>query len=120
MEDSTRDLTGVSSVALMLRAVRPNHPLHRESLVHEVAVRRDWHVLEVLEQRRSTVPRQAGRMADYVIAVERRNGDEQRIEHAQSVEKRQELAADLLEGLLRVVDEVHLVHTDHEVGNAQQ
>ena len=51
--DAAGDLAGVAAVVVVLVGHRPDHPLHREAPVVEVAVAGELDRLEVLEQRRA-------------------------------------------------------------------
>ena len=69
----------------------------------------------MLEQRRPVVPGHVLRVADDVVAVEGRDRDDMEVGKAE----RLELGADLLEPVLRPVDEVHLVDGDGHVRGAE-
>ena len=55
--DAAGDLARVAAVVVVLVGHRPDHPLHGEAAVGEVAVARELDRLEVLEQRRALPPR---------------------------------------------------------------
>ena len=78
------------------------------------------HGLEVVQQRRPLVPRHVRRAVDDVVAVERRDRDERHVVEVEAGGELGELVADLLEAVSVVVDEVHLVDADDEVGHAEQ
>ena len=101
-------------------ALGPDHVLDREPAVDEVAVRRDVHLLEVVEERRPVVPGHVGGTVDDVVAVQRRDGDEGEVRDVEPARPVDELLLDLFEHRLLVVDEVHLVHAQHEVRDPQQ
>ena len=113
--DAARDLPRVAAVVVMLVRHRANHPLHREPAIVEVAVRRDLDRLEMLEQRPARVPRHRVGPVDDVVALERRDGNRRCVPHAEPERQIGELASDLVEALLREVDEVHLVDGVHDV-----
>jgi hypothetical protein len=69
----------------------------------------------MLEQRRAVVPRHVLRAADDVVAGERRDRHDVEIRQAE----RLEILHDLVVPLLRPVDEVHLVHGDGDVRDAE-
>ena len=104
----------------MLGALGADDVLHREADVDQVVVARRVHRLEVVEQRRALVPRHVRRAVDDVVAVERRDRDERDVAQVEPGGELGELLADLLEAVRVVVDEVHLVDADHEVGHAEQ
>ncbi|EXI85236.1 MAG: hypothetical protein AW12_02284 [Candidatus Accumulibacter sp. BA-94] len=54
------------------------------------------------------------------VAMQRRQRDEARVGDAEPVGEVEILVADAVEGLLRVVDQIHLVHRDDDVRNAEQ
>ena len=105
---------------MVLVVVRPDHPLDREPDLGEVTVRRDHHVLEVVEQRRAVVPRHRGRAIDDVVAVQRRDRDEADVGDAQPGRPVGEVVDDVLEHGLVVFDEVHLVDAYDDVRDPQQ
>ena len=106
----------VAAVVVVLVRHRPDHPLHGEAPAVEVAVGGDLDRLEVLEQRRPVVPRHLRRSASTTLSP-------CSAEIGITVEVRQpervEVAADLVEALLRPVDEIHLVHRDDDVRDAE-
>ena len=76
--------------------------------------------LEVGEQRLARVPGHRLRAVDDVVAVQRADGDEGQVAQAGAGGELQELAHDRVEALLRVADEVHLVHADRDLRHAEQ
>ena len=114
------DLAGVAAVVAVLGGLGADHVLHREAHVDQVAVAREVHRLEVVEQRRSLVPRHVGGAVDDVVAVERRDRDERDVVEIEAGGELGELGADLVEAVRVVVDEVHLVDADDEVRHAEQ
>ena len=119
-QHSAGHLAGVAAVVVVVLGDRPDDPLDGEADVDEVAIGGDVHVLEVVEQRRALVPGHLRRAPDDVVAVQRRDGDEGQVGGLQPRRPGGELAHDLVEGDLVVVDEIHLVDADHQVGNPQQ
>ena len=97
-----------------------DHVLHRETAVDEIAVGADVHLFEVVQQARPFVPGRVVGPVDHVVAAQRRHRDEREIVHLELGREVAELALDALEHRLVVVDEVHLVDTEHEVGDAEQ
>jgi hypothetical protein len=55
-----------------------------------------------------------------VVALERRDRDDLQVGDVELGRERGELPEDLVEDLLVVVDQVHLVHREHQVGHPQQ
>ena len=104
---------------MVLVGLRADHVLHREAGIDEVAVAGDVHLLEVVQQGRTLVPLGVGRAVDDVVAVQCRHRDEGEVGDVELHGKVPELGLDLLEGLLLVADEVHLVDADDEVRDAQ-
>ena len=124
LHDATRDLTAQTTevVQRFVRGiVRAIHPLHREAEAAQVPIAGDVNRLEVTEQRRAAIPRcLLGEIHD-VVAIERADGGELHV--LERVELGQESfdgVADLEEAFFAPVDEVHLVHRDDEVRNAEQ
>src|SRR6202012_2709346 len=83
-------------------------------------VRGDVHVLQVVQQRRAVVPGHVRASLDDVVAVQRGDRDEREVGDVELGRELGELAADLLEDLLVVADQVHLVHREHQVRHAEQ
>ena len=113
--DAAGDPPGVAAVVVVLVGHRPDHPLHREAPVLDVAVAVELDRLEVLEQRRPGVPRHRVGAVDDVVALERRQRDHRRVPDLELRAELGELARDLVEALLRELDEVHLVDRVHDV-----
>ena len=74
----------------------------------------------MVQQRRALVPRHVRRVRRDVVAVQRRDRDEREVVDVELAGELGELGADLVEALLVVVDEVHLVDAEHEVLHLQQ
>ena len=103
LEHAAGDLPGVAAVVVggvVGLVLRPDHVLHREAGVDEVAVGGDVHLLEVVQQRRALVPGHVGRAVDDVVAVQRRDRDEGEVVHVELHGEGAELGLDLLEALL--------------------
>ena len=75
---------------------------------------------EVVQQRRALVPRHVVGTLDDVVTEQRRHRDEREVVHVELRRELPELVADALEDVLVVVDEVHLVDAQHEVGDTEQ
>ena len=94
--------------------------LDREPAILQVAVARDMHVFEVLEQGGPAVPGHGLRAVHHVVPPQRGDGDELDV---RDVQPRGEIfvrRADVGEHLLAEVHQVHLVHADHDVLDSQQ
>ena len=114
------DLTGVAAVVVVLVRHRPDHPLDGEAAVRGVAVARDLDRLQVLEERAAVPPRHAVGRVDDVVAGERGDRDRDLVPHAELVGELAELDLDLAEATLVEVDEVHLVHREDDVRDAER
>ncbi len=77
-------------------------------------------LLQMVQQRTAVVPGGAGRTRDDVVATERRDRDRGDVDDLELRREMPELLLDLLEDLPVEVDEVHLVHAQHQVRNLQQ
>ncbi len=120
-EHAGGDLPGVAAVVGVARVrTRPDHPLHREPAVDQVAVRGDVDVLEVVKQRRTLVPGHVLRAVDDVLAVHRRDRDERDVGRLQAGAELAKVLLDLLEAHLRVAGQVHLVDAHDQVPDAEQ
>ena len=119
-QDPARHLARVPAVVVVVVRHRADHVLHGEPHVDEVAVGADVDVLEVVQQRRAFVPRHVRRVRRDVVAVQRGDGHEREVVDVELRRELAELLADLVEALLRVVDEVHLVDAQHEVLHLEQ
>ena len=120
MQRAARELAGVASV-LAAAAADADHPLHREAggdIVRVVVG--DLDRFEVREQRRSGIPGHVRRAVDDAVAAQRGDRDVQAVVDAELFQKRRKILDDLLESLLVVVDEVHLVDRDDDVRDPQQ
>jgi hypothetical protein len=77
-------------------------------------------VLEVVQQRRPLVPAHLRRAVDDVVAVQRRDRNERDIRDVELGDDLAEVACDrVVDGLVEL-DQVHLVHADHQVADADQ
>ena len=100
---------------------RAVHPLHRQPerrVLHPLLV--DLDGLEVLHQRRPGVPGHLLGALGHVVAAERRKRDQRELLEPELLGEGAVLALDLPEPLLRVVDEIHLVHGDGDVADPEQ
>ena len=80
----------------------------------------DLDLLEVVEQGRPVVPAQAVGPVDDVVAVERGDRDVCDVGDVELLPEAGELVDELGEPVGRVVDEVHLVDGDDEVGDPRR
>ena len=111
---------GVAAVVVEFVGLGSHDVLHREPGVDEVAVGGDMDVLEVVHQRRALVPGHVRRTRDDVVAEQGRDRDDLEVGDGQLRGEGAEVALDLVEDGLVVVDEVHLVDRQHDVRHAQQ
>ena len=122
-ERATGNRAGVPTKVVQVDRVclmRPDDVLHGEAGVDEVAVAGDVQFLQVAQQRCAFVPGGGAAALDDIVAGERRHRNEREVAHLELGREGAELVADLLEALLRVLDQVHLVDAQHEVANTQQ
>ena len=98
--------------------------LHREAQIGEIDVAGDGHRLQVLQQRRTLVPRRALAAVDHVIAIQRADRDVDDVTGLNlGIDLRGESAefvANGVENVLAELHQVHLVDRHDEVRNAQQ
>ncbi len=104
-------------VGLLLRT---DHVLHRETRVDQIAIRRDVHLLEMVQQRRPVVPGHVLGPGNDVVPQQRRDRNERQVVDVQFDRELSEFFLDLLEPFLRPAHQVHFVHTQHEVGYPQE
>ena len=117
--DAAGDLARVAAVVVVLVGDRPDHPLDGEAAVVEVAVAGDLDRLEVLEQRRPVVPGHPLAALDDVVAAQRRHRDHVHVAQPEPLARLAQLLLDLAEALLGEADEIHLVHRDDDVRDAE-
>lgn len=104
----------------VLKSLRTDHVLHRESDIDQVAVTGDVDVLEVAQQRLAVVPRRLIRLGHHVVAIERRHRDGRDILDVQACGEGVEFVANPVEPLLIPVDEIHLVDGEHHMLHTEQ
>ena len=98
--------------------VGAHHHLHRESgTATRVGIALQAHGLEILQQRRPVEVRRAVALRDHVVAEQRAHRDGV---HRGAAEHVVEVVHDLLEDVLIVVHQVHLVDRDHDVRDPEQ
>ena len=118
--DAAGNLARVAAVVVVLVGHRPDHPLHGEAAIGEVAVAGELDLLEVMQQRRALPPGHPLGRVDEVVAVKRGDRDRQLILDAEGSGEVVELLLDLLEPCLVEVDEIHLVDGEDEVGDSEK
>ncbi len=118
--DAAGNLARVAAVVVVLVRHRPDHPLHGEAAIGEVAVAGELDLLEVMQQRRALPPRHPVGRVDEVVAVERGDRDRELVLDAEGGGEVVELLLDLLEPRLVEVDEIHLVDGEDEVGDGEE
>jgi len=82
--------------------------------------RRGAELLERFEQGGAAMPRRVRARVDQALAVLGRDRDEVRGRDVELAQEFGELGADAVEGFLVVVDEVHLVHRDDDLLEAEE
>jgi hypothetical protein len=101
-----------------VRAVDPLHRQAERGLLHARVVHLDG--LEVADQRRAVVPAHRRARHDDVLASQRRHRDRRELFDADLGGEFPVILDNLLEAILGVVDEVHLVDGQHNVADAEQ
>ena len=119
-KDAAGDAAGVAAVVGMPGGHRADHDLHGEAAVFGVVVGTGGDFLEVAQQRGRVAPRHVRGRRNDVVAGERGQRDRSDIVDVEAARERRELVADRLEGGLPVTDEVHLVHAQHQLRDAEQ
>ncbi len=115
------DGTGGDGAGIAAEAgIGPVDPLHRQTERRLGDAVGDLDLFEMGEQRRAAIPGRAGARLNDVVAVTggQRDGD-QRLE-AERPGKLGEFIADLDEAFLVEIDEVDLVHRQHDMADAEQ
>ena len=100
--------------------VGPVDPLHRQAQAAGRFAAVHLHRLQVLQQRRPGVPGRVRRSLEQVVALQRRQRDCLHLADAQLRGQRAIALRDRLEHRLVVADQVHLVHRQHHLAQAQQ
>ncbi len=117
--DAAHEATVVVQVRVG-RVLRAADVLHREAELLGVFAVRARGGFEDFQQRRALVPVQRVATIDDHVAVERRHRDEAHVVDAELGGEVEVVGPDLLEGLLRILDQVHLVDRDDEMRDADQ
>ncbi len=104
----------------MVGRLRADHVLHREPGRLLAGVGPDRDGLQVLQQRRAAVPVHVRGRLDDVVAGQGADRDRDDVGDAERGGVGAELLGDRGEDGLGVVDQVHLVHGQHDVRDAQQ
>ena len=76
--------------------------------------------LKMVHQRGPRIPRHALACFNDVVATQRRHWDARDVVQSDLGSKRAVVGFYLVEDLLRVVDEIELVHCDHDLANTEQ
>src|SRR5690606_21492359 len=97
--------------------VWPDHVLHGEAEFGTDEAARDFDRLEVLQQGRPAVPGHRLPALHHVVALERTHRDEDGLRLPEAADERPVLVGDASEGGLVIVDEVHLVDGNDQVGD---
>ena len=100
--------------------VRPDYVLDRVAEVVEVAIREDGDRLEILEHVGTVVPRGTVAARHDVVADQCAHGEELNVLEAERLAELHEVRADFFEYLFGILLEVHLVHADGQMRNAQK
>ena len=110
------DLPGVGPVVVELLGHGPDHVLHREAHVDEVAVRGDVHVLQVVQQRRAPGTRASSPSASTTLSPSSAEmGMKVRSVSSSFMENLRNSSLMASKTRLVVVHEVHLVDAQHQV-----
>ena len=105
---------------MVLVGPRTHDELDRKAHIDEVAIRRNVKVLELIEERRSLVPGHVRGRVDDVVAAEGGDRDERDVEDGQAGREILEFGTATLEDIFREIDQVHLVHADDRMRNAEE
>ena len=100
--------------------VGPVDPLHREAERLGEIVARHVDGLEMLEQRRSAIPRRVAGELDDVVAEAGRDRDRHDRGKAELGGEGEVVADDAVEDVVLIVDEIDLVHRNDDVADAEQ
>ena len=100
--------------------VGAQHVLHGEAEVREVVVVADMHRFEEVQQRGAVVPRRALRAFHHVVALEGGEGEAMNIGDAERGDKCAIVLHDFVKHLLVEVHQVHFVHSQCHVLDAEQ
>ena len=94
--------------------------LHGEAEILQVMVVADVHRLQEIQQGRPRVPRRAGGLLHHIVPVQGRQRDARHVGHAQRLDELAVLRHNRIEPLFGEIHQVHLVHGQHHVLDAQQ
>ena len=115
--DDTRSYLATETTEVEVGA---KYVLDGEAEVVEIVVVVDVDGFQKVEQRRAFIPRRTLRLGHHIVAVECRQGDASHIGDAQRSDKLLVNGYNLVETLLGEIYQVHLVHGQNDVLNAQQ
>ena len=100
--------------------VGAQHVLHGKAEVGEIVVVADMHRFEEVKQRGTVVPRRAIRAFHHVVALEGREGEAVDIGYAERGDELAIVLHDFVKHLLVEVHQVHFVHSQCHVLDAEQ
>ena len=80
----------------------------------------DVHRLQKIEQGRPLIPRRTVGLLHHIIAIQCRQRDAHHIGYSQRLNETPVFCHNLIETFFRKVHQIHLVHSQHHVLNAQQ
>ena len=120
LTDRDRPRFDPAHVAARLPRRRPRDILHGKPERRGRERSRQLGRLQDLQQRRTVVPAQAVAAVDHHVAFERRHRNEADIGDAAPRGEDEEIVDDRFERLDAIADEVHLVHGDDEMRNAEK
>ena len=97
----------------------PDNILYREThLFAELKLNRNG--FKNMQQRAAAIPRRSRTDADYVIPLQRADGNEMDVRKIQIAREFLEIRTDVREYLLAVVNEVHFIHGNNNVRDRKQ
>ena len=97
-----------------------DHVLHGKSHVRQVVVIAYVDRLQVVQQARSVEPGRTRAPLHHVVAQQRADRNEVQVANGKLAGKTGKIAPDGFKHVLAEIDQVHLVHRRHHVGNPQQ
>ena len=100
--------------------VGPQHVLHGEAEVVQVVVVADVYGFEMIQQARAFVPRCASGLLHHIVAFEGGQGDALYVGDAERRHEGTEISDDAVKHFAREIQQVHLVHRQYDMPDAQQ
>ena len=116
----THDTTGHLATEATEVLVRTQHILHRVTEIGIIAIQVDRHGLQEIEQRGSLIPRCACALLHHIVAIQRREGDAGDVRNTERCDEMLVVIHDAIERLLVEIHQVHLVHSQYDMLDAQQ